>query len=79
MSELWRNPVPLILASAIVPALLVVTILLLRSPAAPRRADRRLEQAADRLRRNHRVIVVAVSLVFGTWFLLEALRGFGII
>ena len=28
---------------------------------------------------RNRVIVIAVSLVFGTWFLVKALRGFGVV
>jgi len=46
---------------------------------APSRAERGLERFADWLRRNNRIIVVAISLVFGTWFLLKALDGFGVI
>jgi hypothetical protein len=60
---------------AVAPGLIAVAF----AVVGPRRAGRRLEQAADWLRRNNRVMVVAVSLVFGTWFLLKALRGFGVI
>ena len=45
---------------------------------APARARRALDEIADWLRRHNRAIVVAVSLVFGTWFLVKALRGLGV-
>jgi Sap, sulfolipid-1-addressing protein len=46
---------------------------------APARARSLLNGVADWLQRNNRAIVVVVSLVFGTWFLLKALAGFGVI
>jgi hypothetical protein len=46
---------------------------------APARARSLLNGVADWLQRNNRTIVVVVSLVFGTWFLLKALAGFGVI
>lgn len=47
--------------------------------AAPERADTTLARAADWLRSNDRVIVIAVSLVFGTLVLWKALEGLGVI
>jgi hypothetical protein len=46
---------------------------------APGRAKRGLERIAGWLRHNNRMLVVAISLVFGTWFLVKALQGFGVL
>jgi len=46
--------------------------------AAPARARRALDRIAGWLRRHNRTIVIAISLVFGTWFLVKALRGLGV-
>jgi len=45
----------------------------------PSRASSLLDVVADWLQRNNRAIVVVVSLVFGTWFLIKALTGLGVI
>ncbi len=45
----------------------------------PTRSSSLLDDVADWLERNNRAIVVAVSLVFGTWFLAKALTGLGVI
>ena len=47
--------------------------------AAPARARSALDRIADRLRRHNRTIVIAVSLLFGTWFLVKSLRGLGVV
>jgi hypothetical protein len=31
------------------------------------------------LQRNNRVVVIVLGLVFGTWFLIKALSGFGVL
>ena len=46
---------------------------------APGRARRLLERVAGRLQRDNRLIVIALGLVFGTWFLVKALRGLGVL
>ena len=46
---------------------------------APARADALLTRFSEQLTRSNRVIVIALGLVFGTWFTLKALGGFGII
>ena len=46
---------------------------------APARSSSLLGAVADWLQRNNRIIVIAVSLVFGTWFLAKALRGLVVI
>ena len=46
---------------------------------APARARSLLDDVANWLQRNNRTIVVVVSLFFGTWFLLKALAGLGVI
>jgi len=47
--------------------------------AVPARARRALDRIAEWLRRHNRTIVIAISLVFGTWFLVKALRGLGVV
>jgi len=45
--------------------------------AAPARADAALQQFSDVLKRHNGQIIIALGLVFGTWFLLKALNGLG--
>jgi hypothetical protein len=45
--------------------------------AAPARADATLDRFSEALKRHNRQIVIALGLVFGTWFLLKALSGLG--
>lgn len=45
---------------------------------APKRAEPLLDRAGIVLERNSRPLVIGVSGVFGTWFLLKALAAFGI-
>jgi hypothetical protein len=47
--------------------------------AAPARADASLTRFSALLERYNGPIVIALSLVFGTWFLVKALTGLGII
>jgi hypothetical protein len=47
--------------------------------AMPDRSSSVLERFADVLTRYGRQIVIALGLVFGTWFLLQALSGFGVL
>jgi uncharacterized membrane protein (UPF0136 family) len=47
--------------------------------AVPDRSDRALEWLARWLERNSRHIVIGVGLVFGTWFLAQALTGLGVL
>lgn len=47
--------------------------------AAPEPAGALLDRFAGWLQRNNRIILVAISLIFGTWFMLKALKGFGVI
>jgi len=46
---------------------------------APTRADAALGRAVDALERNSRPVLIGVSAVFGGWFLIKALRAFGIL
>ena len=46
---------------------------------APTRSRSLLDHIADWLQQNNRPIVVVVSLTFGTWFLIKALTGLGVI
>jgi hypothetical protein len=47
--------------------------------AMPDRADAVLGRFADGMERYNRPIVVGLGLAFGTWFLLQALSGLGVI
>jgi len=47
--------------------------------AAPTRADAALERFSDVLKRHNGQIIIALGLVFGTWFLLKALDGLGVL
>jgi hypothetical protein len=47
--------------------------------AAPDRADAALGRFSEALKRYNGPIMIALGLVFGTWFLLKALAGLGII
>lgn len=47
--------------------------------AAPGRSDALLESAADWLERQNRVIMIALGVVFGTWFVVKALTGLGVL
>jgi len=46
---------------------------------APTRADAALGRVVDGLERNSRPVLIGVSAVFGAWFLIKALRVFGIL
>jgi hypothetical protein len=46
---------------------------------SPARADATLGRIVDGLERNSRPILIAVSTAFGLWFLLKALRAFGVL
>jgi hypothetical protein len=46
--------------------------------AAPQRADVWLGQLSAGLRRHDRTMMIVLGLVFGTWFLVKALAGFGL-
>jgi hypothetical protein len=45
--------------------------------ASPRRAVPVLDRVTDLLARYNRPLMIGLGVVFGTWFLLEALAGFG--
>jgi threonine/homoserine/homoserine lactone efflux protein len=47
--------------------------------AVPDRADATLDRISEALTRYSGAIVITLGLVFGTWFLVKALTGFGII
>jgi threonine/homoserine/homoserine lactone efflux protein len=47
--------------------------------AAPARADRTLGRVVDTLERHSRPVLILVSAAFGLWFLVKALRAFGIL
>ncbi len=47
--------------------------------AAPARADATLDRFSEALKRYNTQIVIALGLVFGTWFLLKALSGLGVL
>jgi hypothetical protein len=46
---------------------------------APRRTEMALARFSEALERYDRPIMIAASLVFGAWFLLKALGGFGVL
>jgi hypothetical protein len=46
---------------------------------APDSSQALLARASGWLERNNRVIVIVLGLVFGVWFLLKALQGFGVL
>jgi threonine/homoserine/homoserine lactone efflux protein len=46
---------------------------------APSRADAVLARASAGLERHNRTIMIGLGLVFGTWFLLKALDGLGVL
>ena len=46
---------------------------------APTRSATALERLVGWLQRNNRVVVIVLGLVFGTWFLIKALWGFGVL
>jgi len=46
---------------------------------APDRSGAWLDSVSGALERHNRAIMVALGLLFGTWFLVQALRGFGFI
>ena len=46
---------------------------------APIRADAVLGRVVDALERNSRPVLIGVSAIFGVWFLIKALRAFGIL
>ncbi len=46
---------------------------------APARADALLGRASAGLERHNRTIMIGLGLVFGTWFLLKALDGLGVL
>ncbi|MBP1705532.1 MAG: conserved rane protein of unknown function [Chloroflexi bacterium] len=46
---------------------------------APGRSGAWLDRISQLLERYNRLIMVAIGLVFGTWFLARALRGFGLV
>jgi hypothetical protein len=45
----------------------------------PHRAATMLDRISGFLSRNNRVIVIAIGAVFGTWFLIKALNGLGVL
>ena len=47
--------------------------------ASPRRAVPALDRVTDLLARYNRPLMIGLGVVFGTWFLLKALAGFGVI
>ena len=57
------------LPTAVIVAIAVMT---------PDRADRRLERLSTWLGRNNRPLVIGVGLLFGAWFLAQALTGLGV-
>jgi threonine/homoserine/homoserine lactone efflux protein len=46
---------------------------------APARADATLGRLVSALERNSRPVMIVVSAAFGAWFLIKALRAFGIL
>jgi hypothetical protein len=61
------------LAQSLLLAILVIAY------AMPDRAGAMLDRIAGLLERYNRVLVIALGLVFGTWFLIKALNGLGIL
>jgi hypothetical protein len=54
-------------------------LVLLAGFAAPRRSADALDALAAWLQRHNRAITIALGLIFGLWFLVKALQGFGIL
>ncbi len=61
------------LAESLLLAILVVAY------AMPHRAETLLDRVAGLLERYNRVLVITLGLVFGTWFLVKALDGLGVL
>ena len=61
------------LAESLLLAILVVAF------AMPDRAGAMLDRIAGLLERYNRVLVITLGLVFGTWFLVKALNGLGVL
>jgi hypothetical protein len=57
----------------------ILLVILAYAFAAPASADAALARFSDALSRHNRQIVIALGLIFGTWFLLKALSGLGIL
>jgi len=66
---------------------MVVTLLSKRAPGRRRtsaaasleRSATALKRFADWLQRRNRIVTIALGVVFGTWFLVKALSGLGLI
>jgi hypothetical protein len=65
----------LFVALAVLPLLSIVGA----TAAAPDRADGRLEHLSAWLLRNNRRVVIGVGLIFGAWFLVQALTGLDVL
>ncbi len=65
----------LFVAFAVLPLVSIVGV----SMAAPDRSDELLERLSAWLKRNNRTIVIGVGLVFGAWFLMQALTGLDVL
>jgi hypothetical protein len=57
----------------------IILILLAIAYVLPSRSDALLDSMASWLARNNRYIVIVIGLVFGTWFMVKALNGLGIL
>lgn len=53
----------------------LVLLPIIASAVAPRQSAQVLEKAMGWLERNNRVITIAVSLIFGVWFLIQGVTG----
>ena len=62
-----------VLAQSLLLAILVAAF------AMPNRADAILDRVAGLLERYNRLLVITLGLVFGTWFLVKALDGLGVL
>jgi hypothetical protein len=60
---------------AVLPQLLALTATL----ATPERSASLLDATSGWLQRHNRVIVITISLIFATWFLIKALVNLGVI
>ena len=58
---------------------LLLLALLVVAYAVPDRAEAMLDRVAGLLQRHNRLLVIILGLVFGTWFLVKALDGLGVL
>lgn len=76
-AQLTRTAAILVFVAFVVLTAGLHLAVLTAAAVAPERSASLLDSAADWLKAHNRWIVVVLGVVFGTWFLLKGLRGFG--